>query len=312
MKPILLSVFTFFSIASLYAQCKADSVITYRVFNGINQIASIEYLEFDQHDSLVKTTKVDFQNEKENPDYQTTVEYKKIKSTSRIIYTTSNWATERGVFKPASITAKSFSKSGKFESESNYTITEKDTFLFSEKVCFYDKNGNEISSVLVYGIPGTDKIRKHSMTVNTYDSQNKLTESKTEKWDSVSNKWTGEWKTFYSYDSTGTLSQTTTYHFKNDAWIPTERTVYGKEADKPVEWNIVQKWDCTGEKWSNQFYYVFQKNEKGQTDTEVHLTWVKKEWQIDMAYHYVYNEAGFLVQILNDQKQVMVERYCRN
>ncbi len=312
MKTILLSVITFFTVSFLYAQCKADSVITYRSFNGVNQIASIEYFEFDQNDSLIKSTMVDFQNGKANPVYQTTIQFSKSNGMNRVFYTSSNWITDRGIYKATSITTKSYSKKGNLLSETSYNVSNDDTILFSQQIHSYDKNGNEIFNILYYVNSATDKYEKHAQNFYTYNSENKITESRTEKWDTAGQKWTGEWKTFYTYDSTGVLFHTTTYQHKNDAWIPTERTVYGKEADKPVEWNIVQKWDCTAEKWSNQFYYVFQKNEKGQTDTEVHLTWMKKEWQIDIAYHYIYNENGFLVQILNDQKQIMVERFCRN
>jgi len=311
MKTTLLSILAFFFAATLNAQCKADSVITYRSFNGANQIASVEYFDYDQNDSLIKSTMVDFQDGKATPVYETTIQYSKKGGMNRVILTSSNWVADRGVFKPVSITRKSYSKKGNLLMVSSYNITNEDTVLFSEQIHSYDKNNNETFNILYYSNPKTGKYEEHTRNKYQYNSENKMTESFTEKWDTITQDWMGEWRIIFKYDSAGTLSNTTTYHFKNEAWIPTERTIYGKETDKPVEWNIVQKWDCGAEKWSNELYYVFQKNAKGQTDTEVHLSWIKKEWQIDMAYHYVYNEQGYLVQILNDQKLIMVDRFCR-
>ncbi|MBI3135216.1 MAG: DUF3836 domain-containing protein [Bacteroidetes bacterium] len=312
MRPLYVAAFLLFLVPvnNLFSQCKADSVITYRIVNGINHVASIEYYVFDEKDSLVKTTLVEMQAGKAQPICEVAYRYFKSGAGPCIEAESRTWNPDRGVYKATSKHTTVYSKKGlvisdKYDRVGNAVVAE------SELNYTYNKSGQLQKKELRYWNEGAGKWVNESMITFTY-LNGLQTESFSYVWDSTQQKWANDWRTVFSYDSLNELSETVSYQFKNAAWVPDSRTVYGKEPDKPVKWNIVQEWNGTKENWTNKYYYIFQQDEKGFTQKEIHLDWAGKEWQINMTFQYVYNDAGLLVQILNSSNQVMMDRFCRN
>jgi hypothetical protein len=292
------------------AQCRADSVFTYRVVGGSNQIASIEYFLFDENDSIIKKSLLEIHDGKALPVNEMGIRYFKAGSTLCVEYESRNWVAERGIYRADSKHTQVRTKKGLLIAEKYDKIGAAVT-PESESIYTYNKSGQLITNEFKRWDEASKSWKMESRVAYFYSGALQ-TESITYQRDTVQNSWKEDWKIIFSYDSLNELSETVSYQFKNGAWVPRSRTVYGKEADKPVKWNLVQEWSGSKENWVNQFYYVFQLDAKGFTEKEIHLDWVNKEWKINMAYQYVYNDSGMLVQILSETGQVIMDRFCKN
>lgn len=294
----------------LIAQCRADSVLTYRIINGTNEIASIEYYYFDENDSVVRTTLAEMQGGLAVPLNEVTIRYFKSGSDFCTESNFKTWNPERGTYRPETRHTRVFSKKGLLLKETYDKISSgiipETQFTFS-----YSKSGQVLTSEFMRWNQLQNRWINESKVVHSYNGSLE-SESITYRWDTLKNAWANDWRVEYSYDSLNALAQTLTYHFKNEAWVPKTRTVYGKDSINPITWNIVQEWNGAKENWTNKYYYIFQHDEQGYTIKEIHLDWVSREWQMNMTLLYEYNEAGMLVQIRNEAGQVMVDRYCRN
>ncbi|MBK7128638.1 MAG: hypothetical protein IPM74_01480 [Crocinitomicaceae bacterium] len=298
---------------AVLAQCPADSVFTYMIVSGTNKVASAEYYVYDEQDSLIQYTLTDFISGKAVPQSENNFSYTKTKTGRKVVMETKVWNQERGSFRSVRRYTKEFNKQNKLTAE----ITEKylnqngnDTWVFETKIThLYAKTGEEIQTEFFYWM--------HDQWVSNQKIQFvyldfKIHEIITEQNDTTSNSWHHDSKILCVYDSTGNLYSKTFYTWKNEAWLPVERTVYGKENGKPVNWIFEQEWNCAKQNWTNKFYHVMELNSDGTTRVEVHLTWTGKDWEIQETYQFVYTEYGALRQIKNQDGSILVDRYCRN
>jgi hypothetical protein len=300
-----------FAINSAQAQCKADSIVNYRVIAGNREIASIEYFEYDLNDSILSNKLIEYYSGKAMPLYENKFTYSKVKGNTVVSYENAGWDASKAVFKPVVKVTHTYSKKGVLISE------------IHDDLKGGASNGNDAKIDYTYtpaGLVLTNLLSRWSVAANSwmgeslveYEYENNLmARSTTSEWDSLSQNWKAKWRTDYVYDNTNTLSETVAYKFENYAWIPDQRTYYGYDSAQAVKGTIVQKWNGGKRGWDNQSYYVQKLNTKGQVETEVHLSWSGKDWVVDLTFHYVYNELGQLIQILNDKREVMVDRFCR-
>jgi len=294
----------------LNAQCKADSVFSYRMVGGKTEIASIEYFTFDANDSVVKKSFVEITEGKAQPVSELGIRYFKEGSNSCVEYETRTWVAERGIYRPDSRHTEIRNKKGLLMAE-KYDKVGATVVAERESNYAYNKAGHLTSTEFKSWNEAT-KSWEMITRVNYFYEGDQQTHSITYAWDTVQNKWKEDWKIIFTYDSMNVLTETINYQVTNGAWVPRNRTVYGKEVDQPIYWNVVQEWNGAKENWSNQHYYLFQENEKGFTKQEVHLDWGETEWKINTSFQYVYNDSGMLIQILNENGQVMVDRFCKN
>lgn len=315
--PVLfvLSGFIFANVG--FAQCRADSVITYSNINGKNEITSIEYFSYDLKDSLVSARLVTFQQEKATPVYENKLYYSKVKGNHVVVFEISKWASDRAAFVPAARTTRTYSKKGVLLSELNENpvalkgegVVEALFEAESKTQYNYSSTGDLVSKVF-FRWNKTLKIWVNESKISYEYNQEFMTKSTTLEWDSLENKWISTWRNEFSYNDDNSLAETITYQFDNLAWIPETRTSYGIDTVQRIKGNIVQKWNGSKRGWDNKFYYVFKLNEKGLTDTEVHLSWSGKEWLVDLTFFYSYNESGQLIQVMDKNKEIIVDRFC--
>lgn len=297
---------------SAQAQCKSDSVVTYQVVGEMRVIASVEYFTYDLKDSLLTNRLIEYQNGKAFPLYENKYSYSKLKGNTVISYENCKWVPERAIFKPVVKVTRTYSKSGLLISELHDDLAaEVNPANLDTKIDFgYTKTGDLISNLLSRWNSATNSWIGESYVA--YEYRNGLMiESTTSDWDSSSQNWKAKWRSDYVYDENETLLETVSYRFENYAWIPDTRTYYGLDSAQALKGVIVQKWNGAKRGWDNQSYYVMKLNDKEQTDTEIHLSWSGKEWVVDLTFFYIYNEHGQVIQILNDKKEIMVDRFCR-
>ena len=294
------------------AQCKSDSVVTYQVVGDNRVVASVEYFTYDLKDSLLTNRLIEYQNGKAFPLYENKYSYSKLKGNTVISYENCKWVAERAIFKPVVKVTRTYSKSGLLISELHDDLsTEPNPANVDTKIEFgYSKAGDLISNLLSRWNSATNTWVGESHVAYEY-KDGLMTESTTSDWDSSSQDWKAKWRSDYVYDTKKTLLETVSYRFENYAWIPETRTYYGLDSAQAIKGVIVQKWNGAKRGWDNQSYYVMKLNAQEQTDTEIHLSWSGKEWIVDLTFFYIYNEQGQVVQILNDKKEVMVDRFCR-
>lgn len=292
-----------------YGQCKADSVVSYRVVAGQREIAGIEYFSYDTKDSLINTKFIDYQNGIPTPVYEAVISYSKSKGKILITFENSNWDPERAYFSPTFTTVKTYSKKGLLLSEVN---SNGDLLISTDSKIQYSYN--DLGELINYELHRWHPVKRMWVieSMISYSYQNgKMSESITSVWDTVGQTLNQSWRTDFIYNADLSLAENTTYQFNNNVWIPDSKTTYGYDTSQNVKGNVVQKWNGAKGGWDNKFYYVFKLNEKGQTDAEIHLSWSGTDWVIDLTFFYVYNESGQLIQILNDKKEIMIDRFCR-
>jgi hypothetical protein len=317
-QPICKRVFFVFGclifIGSNYsqAQCKSDSVVTYQVIGDNRVIASVEYFTYDLKDSLLTNRLIEYQNGKAFPLYENRYSYSKLKGNTVISYENCKWVAERAVFKPVVKVTRTYSKNGLLISEIHDDLSaEPNPANVDTKIDFsYTKTGDLISNLLSRWNSATNSWVGESYVAYEYKN-GLMSETTTSDWDSSSQDWKAKWRSDYVYDANKTLLETVSYRFENYAWIPDTRTYYGLDSSQALKGVIVQKWNGGKRGWDNQSYYVMKLNSKEQTDTEIHLSWSGKEWLVDLTFFYIYNEQGQVIQILNDKREVMVDRFCR-
>jgi hypothetical protein len=294
------------------AQCKSDSVVTYQVVGETRVIASVEYFTYDLKDSLLTNRLIEYQNGKAFPLYENKYSYSKLKGNTVIAYENCKWVAERAIFKPVVKVTRTYSKNGLLLSEVHDDLAaEPNPANLDTKIDFrYTKTGDLISNLLSRWNSTTNSWVGESYVAYEYNN-GLMTESTTSDWDSSSQDWKAKWRSDYVYDTNKTLLETVSYRFENYAWIPDTRTYYGLDSTQALKGVIVQKWNGAKRGWDNQSYYVMKLNDKDQTDTEIHLSWSGKEWVVDLTFFYIYNEQGQVIQILNDKKEIMVDRFCR-
>lgn len=294
------------------AQCKSDSIVTYQVIGSKRVIASVEYFTYDLKDSLLTNRLIEYQSGKALPLYENKYSYSKVKGNTVITYENCAWVPERAIFRPVVKVTRTYSKTGLLISELHDDLsTESNPAYVDTKIDFgYNKAGDLISNLLSRWNSTTNSWIGESHVAYQYED-GLMTVSTTSDWDSTSQDWKAKWRSDYTYDANKTLLESVSYEFENNAWIPDTRNYYGVDSSQAIKGIIVQKWNGAKRGWDNQSYYVMKLNEKEQTDAEVHLSWSGKEWVVDLTFYYVYNEQGQVVQILNDKKEVMVDRFCR-
>lgn len=300
-------------LTSVKAQCPADSVFTYMIVSGTNKVASAEYYLYNDQDSLIQYTLTDFISGTAVPQSENNFSYIKTKTGRKVIMETKVWNQDRGSFKPIRRHTREFDKQNKLISE----VSEKylnqsgtDNWEFEVKIAHhYSKTGEEIKTEM---FTWSDQQWVTTQRIQFVYHDSKVHEISTEIRDTAMNSWLNDSKILCVYDSTGNLYSKTFYSWKNEAWIPVERTVLGKENGKPVNWIFEQEWNCSKQNWVNKYYHVMELNPDGTTRVEVHLTWTGKDWEINETYQFVYTESGDLRQIKNQDGAVLVDRYCRN
>ncbi len=297
---------------SSQAQCKSDSVVTYQVIGENRVIASVEYFTYDLKDSLLTNRLIEYQNGKAFPLYENKYSYSKVKGNTVITYENCRWVAERAIFRPVVKVTRTYSKNGLLISELHDDLSaESNPANVDTKIDFgYSKTGELISNLLSRWNSTTNSWVGESYVAYQY-MDGLMIESTTSDWDSSSQDWKEKWRSDYVYDDDKTLLETVSYRFDNYAWIPDSRTYYGLDSTQALKGVIVQKWNGAKRGWDNQSYYVMKLNDRDQTDTEIHLSWSGKEWVVDLTFFYIYNEQGQVIQILNDKKEVMVDRFCR-
>lgn len=306
----------FFAVAAgfngAHAQCKSDSVVTYKVIAGSRVIESVEYFTYDLKDSLLSNRLIEYQNGKPMPLYENKYSYSKLKGNTVVTYENCAWVPERALFKPVVKVTRTYSKAGLLISEVHDDLSSEANPVYKDtKIDFiYNKEGDLVSNLLSRWSSTTNSWVMESKVSYLY-SNDLMTSSTTSDWDSTSQSWKGISRSDYAYDDKGVLLETVSYGFENYAWIPETRNYYGVDSLQSFKGTIVQKWNGAKRGWDNESYYVMKLNDKDQTDTEIHLSWSGTEWVVNLTFYYVYNDKGVLVQILNDNKEVIVDRFCR-
>jgi len=296
-------------------QCKADSVVTYRNVGGYFEVATVEYFSYDENDSLVFQDFFQYQNSKKSTVSQITIERKKVKGKWVVEKNSASWNSDQAVVNPVSKSISTYDKKGKLTSEVHQDfklIGAQSNYINQSKFEYvYSKTGLLIEQTMSVWNVQKSSWQSDTKVSTTYNAANLSKETITTIWDTTKNVWANSWKHEFGYDSLNVINEAITYKFIKGVWVPHARTEYGKDPKDPMKYNIVQKWHGDKNKWINEFYYIFQMDEFGKTKTEVHLSWTGKEWKIDLTVYYVYNDKGELSQILNENKQVIVEWFCR-
>lgn len=297
-----------------FNQCKADSIITYRIVAGVSEISTIEYFRRDENDSLVSHDFMQFQNGQKISASQNTNEWKKVKGKWILEKNSASWTSDVNRTIPVTKSYLTYDKKGRLISEvyQNYKLVgDKSNYINQSKADYvYSKTGQLIDQLYWEWNPVKGAWQNQSKISNIYNEFNLTTESITSIWDTVKNVWANSWKNQFGYDSVQTMTETITYQYLKGVWVPHSRTEYGVDEKDPIKYHIVQKWNGEKSKWINEFYYIMQLDEKGKTKIEVHLLWAKTDWKIDLTVYYIYDENGNVKQLLNDKKQVIVEWFC--
>jgi len=297
-----------------FNQCKADSIITYRIVGGVSEIATIEYFKRDVNDSIISQDFIQFQNGKKASASQNTNEWKKVKGKWVLEKHSATWAAEELRIIPVTKSYSTYDKKLRLLSEVHQNfklIGEQSNYINQSKVDYvYSKTGQLINQFYSVWNPAKSVWQNQSNIAHSYNEFNFKKETITSTYDTLQNFWTNSRKNEFGYDSLQKLTETITYQYIKDVWVPHSRVEYGVDTTSNMKYSVVQKWNGEKSKWINEFYYVMQLDETGKTKIEVHLSWAKTDWKIDLTVYYIYNEQGIMKQILNDKKQVIVEWFC--
>jgi len=299
---------------SAFSQCKADSAINYQIIGGQHEIGSIEHYWYDENDSLTSETIQEYQNSIPGISYHRNIKRKKVKGNLEVttafeVWTTrvtwSSYTQEIAIYRKGKLISQTYSDHKMLDNGSSENVNQ------AKNVYAYDKNGHLTEQIFSIWNVKDSQWKNQSKIATTFNENGLRDETITSEWDSTKNSWSNSWKNVFGYDSLNELSETITYQFMKGVWVPHSRTEYGIDPKDGLKFNVVQKWNGEKSKWVNEFYYIFQLNEEGKTKTEIHLSWTGKEWKIDLTYYYFYNENGEIYKIMNDNKQVIMERFCR-
>lgn len=309
-KTIFLGVILFVLPASQsFSQCPADSVRTYSFIGGKGVLSDVEYFGFDDHDSISLSRMVSYHSGAPMPVFENRVE--RIKSGGNLLVrmTSAAWSAEKGTYIETARSSKNISRKGWVLSEQYENYKAGIWEMESQILYTYSKTGKLLEKNFLYMDAALNQLVNSVKLTFVYQGD-LLTDTYTENWDPGLSVWKKDWKMTFEYDSLNYLRQTVTYQFLHEAWVPDSRTQYGRETDKMVRYNLIQKWNGGKANWENEFYNVFQLDENDRVKTEIHLSWDSKDWKIDQTLKFVYNEYGELYQILNGSDQLIQERFC--
>jgi len=318
MKKILVFIILFssFSIGAV-EMCLADSVITYRVLSNTREVASIEYFEFDQNDSLIKNVLIDVVGGIRTPVYLKEIARKKIKNQFHVEEVLKLWNAEKNSYSTYSKSVTVYDKKGVILSKNYFDAVQKGSnpieFVPQSKTdYFYLKGGLLLfQESFVWDKAQGGSWKKTTKELFDYNELGQKLNVIFMEVDTASETLKETVKIYFTYDAAFQLKETIRYKIINGVWLPDERNSFGEFHDGPMTYHHVQYWRCDINDWDNSRYFVFQHGEDGRVESEVHLTWRNTEWKIDVSVFYGYDENGKLSQLLNENKQLVVQRFCR-
>lgn len=141
----------------------------------------------------------------------------------------------------------------------------------------------------------------NSLTTNTYNSSNQLTQSLGQTWDMLTSTWKNSYQMVYTFNADGTDNQDVhkMWNTTSNAWENQSRTTYTYDGSKRMIGELLE--DYTAGNWKNDYKYSFMYNTDNTLKEGLGQQWDMgtNGWMDDSKEFYTYqngNQTQLLIQ----------------
>ncbi len=163
----------------------------------------------------------------------------------------------------------------------------------------YDVNRNRTQSIFYFGKNGTDW-RPSTKTENTYNTENKITETYSSSWHDSANSLVLDEKSERTYNSKGNLILTTGYSWEKDLniWKLSYKYSYDYDLNENLILRLAPRLNEDTNEWENNLKTEYTYDSLGNELSDIIYKWNSTDniWEISRQYEYTYNSEGYLIQ----------------
>jgi len=142
---------------------------------------------------------------------------------------------------------------------------------------------------------------KYYKTTNSLLANSAISQTMSQIWDDVTNKWDYYQKGIYTYTTSSTLPSsilTQDYQTSNSSWLNSRLNTYTYDVNGNNTNILIQEWKTASSSWSNLFQNQYTFNTNNQITSFVQLTWsaTNNLWTNFSKIDYSYSTSNKLLQ----------------
>ncbi|NEN24310.1 T9SS type A sorting domain-containing protein [Cryomorpha ignava] len=157
-------------------------------------------------------------------------------------------------------------------------------------------SGNLVMVLAEYLYPDSSNWHPFQRTINEYNNDQTVSETRSESWNTGSSSWEILSRTIYSYYSTGFILSEVGENRINDAWIPLEKAENNYDSDNILIEKLFSNWDTLSNDWLFSHKYQYSYYPDGKLANVITEKFLNSQWVHHDEMNYSYTDFGKIAE----------------